>query len=133
MLPKDIYPSQEDLKGNEKTLRFYTGLSNFTVLMALFRLVSVAVPEGRAAKLSHFNCFILTLMKLRLNASNYDLGFRFGVSESTICRAFTKWIEAMDIRLSFLIMWPDRESIQKHAILFSTSLWSQSNIYHRLL
>ena len=108
------YPSQEDLKGNEKTLRFYTGLSNFTVLMALFRLVSIAVPEGRAAKLSHFNCFILTLMKLRLNASNYDLGFRFGVSESTICRAFTKWIEAMDIRLSFLIMWPDRESIQKN-------------------
>ena len=55
------YPSQEDLKGNEKTLRFYTGLSSFTVLMALFRLVSVAVPEGIPAKLSHFNCFILTL------------------------------------------------------------------------
>ena len=107
------YPSQEDLKNNEKTLRFYTGLSSFTVLMALFGLVSVSVPEPRAAKLSHFDCFILTLMKLRLNASNYDLGFRYGVSESTICRALTKWIEAMDIRLSFLIMWPDRESIQR--------------------
>ena len=56
------YPSQDDLKGNEKTLRFYTGLSSFTVLMALFRLVSAAVPEGRAAKLSHFDCFTLTLM-----------------------------------------------------------------------
>ena len=42
------YPSHEDLKSNEKTLRFYTGLSSFTVLMSLFRLVSVSVPEGRA-------------------------------------------------------------------------------------
>ena len=65
------YPSQEDLKCSEKVLRFYTGLSSFTVLMALFKLVSVAIPEGVAAKLSKFDCFILTLMKLRLNASNY--------------------------------------------------------------
>ena len=107
------YPSQEDFKDSEKVLRFYTGISSFTVLMALFRLVSVAVPEGGAAKLSQFDNFILTLMKLRLNASNYDLGFRFGVSESTVSRAFAKWIEAMDIRLSFLITWPDRESVQK--------------------
>ena len=81
--------------------------------MALFRLASVAIPEGEAAKLSQCESFILTLMKLRLNASNYDLGFQFGVSESTVSRAFAKWIEAMDIRLSFLITWPDRESIQK--------------------
>ena len=107
------YPNQEDLKGNDKILRFYTGLSSFTVLMALFKLVSVAIPEGGAAKLSQFEYFILTLMKLRLNASNYDLGFRFGVSESTVSRVFAKWIEAMDIRLSFLITWPDRESIRK--------------------
>ena len=69
--------------------------------MALFRLVSVALPEGGAAKLSKFECFTLTLMKL------YDLAFR------SVCRMFSKWIEAMDIRLSFLILWPDRKSIQK--------------------
>ena len=77
--------------------------------MALFRLVSAAVPEGRATKLSHFDCFTLTLMKLRLNTSNYDLAFRFGVSESK--HLATKWIEAVDIRLSFFTMWPDRESM----------------------
>ena len=31
----------------------------------------------------------------------------------TVSRVFAKWIEAMDIRLSFLITWPDRESKQK--------------------
>ena len=52
------YPSQEDLKSSEKVLRFYTGLSSFAVLMAVFRLVSVAVTEGGAeggaAKLCQF-------------------------------------------------------------------------------
>ena len=110
---KKGYPSKDDFKGNEKLLRFYTGLSSFTVLMALFHLVSGALPEGGAAKLSKFEYFTLTLMKLRLNASNYDLAFRFGISESSVCRTFSKWIEAMDIRLSFLILWPDRDSIQK--------------------
>ena len=107
------YPSQEDLESNEEVLRFYTGFSSFTVLMAVFRLVSVAIPEGGASKLNKFNYFILTLMKLRLNAANFNLGFRFGISKSTVGRAFAKWIEAMDIRLSFLITWPNRESIQK--------------------
>ena len=81
--------------------------------MALFRIASVAIPEGGASKLSKFKYFILTLMKLRLNVANFILGFRFGINKSTVGRAFTKWIEAMDIRLSFLITWPDRESIQK--------------------
>ena len=80
--------------------------------MAVFQFVSAVLPEGGAAKLTKFEYFTLTLMKLRLNTSNYDLAFRFGLSESTLCRVFTKWIEAMDIRLSFLIVWLDRDCIQ---------------------
>ena len=50
--PAQGYPSQEDLQRNEKLLHFYTGVSTFTVLMTLFRLVSVTIPEGGATKLS---------------------------------------------------------------------------------
>ena len=107
------YPNEEDLKKNEKIRCFYTGFSSFTVLMSLFRLVSVAIPNGGATKLGKFEYFTLTLMKLRLNASNYDLGFWFGICESTVSRVFSRWIEAMDVRLSFLISWPERESLQK--------------------
>ena len=60
------------------------------MLMALFRLVSVALPEGGAAKLYKFEYCTLTLMKLRLNTSNNDLAFRFGISESSVCCAFSK-------------------------------------------
>ena len=32
---------------------------------------------------------------------------------STVSRVFSKWIEAMDICLYFLITWPDRENLRK--------------------
>ena len=69
------YSSQESLKSTKKVLHFYTGLSSFMVLISLFRLVSVAIPEGGAAKLGKFDYFIPMLMKLWLKAGNYDLGF----------------------------------------------------------
>lgn len=52
-------------------------------------------------------------MKLRLGLSNYDLGFRFCIHETTVSRIITKWVQLMDIRLSPLILWPDREQLQK--------------------
>ena len=107
------YPDEDNLKDNKELLRFYTGVHSFTVLMSIYSLVATPITVTATSKLSKFQCFILTLMKLCLNSSNYDLGFRFGVSESTVGRVFARWIEAMDIRLSFLILWPDRAVLQK--------------------
>ena len=107
------YPDKENLKDNDKLLRFYTGLTSFTVLMAVFNLVSAAIPDSPTSKLSKFDAFVLTLMKLRHNLSNYDLGFRFGINAATVSRVFSKWMEVMDVRLSFLVTWPDRENIRK--------------------
>ena len=81
--------------------------------MSAYTFVATSLTETPVSKLSKFQCFILTLMKLRLNSSNYDLAFRFGISESTVGRIFARWIEAMDIRLSFLIAWPDRADLHK--------------------
>ena len=41
------YPEGEDLKSDEKLLHFYTGITSFTVLMAVFELVAAAIPETR--------------------------------------------------------------------------------------
>ena len=95
------YPSVDEFSGSKKILHFYTGISSFTVLMAIFNLVSAGIPDKGICKLSKFEYFTLVLMKLRLHASNCDLAFRFGISESTVSRIFVKWIEAMDIRLLF--------------------------------
>ena len=69
------YPSVDDFSGSEKILHFYTGISSFTVLMAIFNLVSAAIPDKGIYKLSTFEYFTLVLMKLRLHASNCDLAF----------------------------------------------------------
>ena len=98
------YPIEDDLKSNEELHCFYTGLHSFNVQMSVNTFVATSLTETPVSMLSKFQCFILTLMKLRLNLSNYDLAFRFGIGESTVGRIFARWIEAMDIRLSFLIV-----------------------------
>ena len=106
------FPDQEDFKADEKLLRFYTGLNSFTVLMAVFDLVAAVIPENPLSRLSKFQSFTLTLMKMRLNVSNFDLAFRFGISATTVGRVLTRWIETMDARLSFLVTWPNRENLR---------------------
>ena len=39
------FPDQDDWKNDEKLLRFYTGVSSFTVLMAVFNLVLAVITE----------------------------------------------------------------------------------------
>ena len=79
-----------------------------TVFLAVFSFISSVIPQSVNNKLTHFGCFTLTMMKLCLNLSNYDLAFRFATSETTVGRVFSKWISAMDSRLLAMIKLPDR-------------------------
>ena len=108
------YPTREQLQADEKLLLFYTGIPHFTLLLALFEFVVKALSVSANNKLSPFDSFILTLMKLRLNPPNQDLAFRYQVSSATVCRVFKKWIIAMHHRLGpHLIQWPSREALQR--------------------
>ena len=64
-------------------------------------------------KLTLFQQFILVLMKLRLNLTNQDLGYRFAVSESTAVKIIHKWIQLMYVHLKPVIVWPEREVSRK--------------------
>lgn len=92
-------------------VRFYVGLPNFEVLRAVFDFV--APPTTQKTKLTQFQEFVLTLIKLRLDLPFKDLGYRFGISATTVSRIFSKWLTILDARLSCLIMWPDRDSLWK--------------------
>ena len=74
------YPTREQLQADKKFLIFYTGIPHFTILIALFEFVIKALYFSANSKLSPFDLFILTLMKLRLNPPNQDLAFRYEVS-----------------------------------------------------
>ena len=55
----------------------------------------------------------MVLMKLRLNLTNQDIAYRFGVHQSSVSRNFRKWIDVMYIRLKPLIKWPECEDLLK--------------------
>lgn len=73
----------------------------------------VKVGQPVRTKLTPFQEFMLVMIKLRLNSQNKDLAFRFSVSETTVSNILLKWLVAMDVRLRKIIIWPDRESLQK--------------------
>jgi len=93
------YPRKETLQKDQKLLKFYTVLTNFSTLMALFNFVVKVLPVSANSKLSSLDSFLLTKMKLRTNISNQDLVFRFQISPPTVNRIFKKWIGAMYHRL----------------------------------
>ena len=94
-------------------MKYYTGLPTFTTLMAIFTFVSMSLEDNSRTVLSHFQQFLSVLMKLRLNLGDQDLGYRFGVNQSTISRYFKKWINVMYVQLSPLVKWPSREELIK--------------------
>ena len=104
--------TEESFSVNGKDyVKFYTGLTDFDVLKAVFDIV--APPVLYKTKLTQFQEFVLTLIKLRLDLPYKDLAYRFGLSLTTVSRIFSKWLSIMDVRLKFLIIWPDRESLRK--------------------
>ena len=107
------FPDKTALKEDDKLTTIYTGLPSFGIFMSLLNFVTNKTSKNPSSKLTHFQGFLLPLMKLRLNLSNYDIGFRFCIHETTVSRILTRWLQLMDVRLSPLIRWPEREELQK--------------------
>ena len=104
-------PFTEDyFKDSDDKTRFYTGLPDSHLLTTTFEFVSPYVTR-RTKTLSLFQEFVMVLIKLRLNVPNLDLAYRFEVSLSTVSRVFKAWMEVLDVRLSPLISWPEREEL----------------------
>ena len=80
------FPDESMLKQADKLTAFYTGLSSYTILMCMFKYTTKRLQESTSSgnKLSNFQCFLGTLMKVRLNLSNFDLGFRFCIHVTTV-------------------------------------------------
>ncbi len=103
--------SEEILESNDEMVKFYTGLPSYSILKTVFEFCAPQISRG--TKLTQFQEMMLTFVKLRLNPPLKDLAYRFDLSVSTVSRIFAKWLSIMDVRLSFLVQWPDRESLWK--------------------
>lgn len=102
----------ESFKDNDKKTKFYTGLPCFNTAKALFELLEKDLPLiHHNTKISKFQMFLLTLMKLRNDFSFRELGYKFNVSESTASHYFHKCLFVMYCKLKHLIVWPTREQL----------------------
>ena len=86
---------ESSFKGNDAKVRFYTGLTSFGSLMAIFSHVESHVTEGPRSMLSKFEQFMMVLLKLRLNLMDQDIAYHFGVHQTTVSRNFKKWMDVL--------------------------------------
>ena len=86
--------TRKSFEGNGTKVQYFTGIHHFVMLIAVFNFI-VSCVETNSNTLPHFQQFLMTLMKLRLNSGDQDLAYRFGVCQSTVSRYLKKWIDAM--------------------------------------
>lgn len=103
----------EFFKGNDKKTRFYTGLPTWSLLKNFCDLIEEFLPTHFNCKLSRFRMVVLTLMKLRLNLTFTDIGYRFQIDETTASRYFHRCIFILFklFENSQLIYWPQKKNL----------------------
>ena len=57
------------------------------------------------------DCLLIILMRLRLSLQVQDFGHRYGVSMSTTCEFFQKWIGVIFDELCVLLHWLTQETL----------------------
>lgn len=110
----------EDVKEDDGKLLFYTGIPNKHIFEGIFDEIKADIDEqtgrkandtGRPRSLRQIDEFFLVLMRLRLGLLLEDLADRFHIGTSTCSLIFNRWVDYLDVQLSFLVMWPSRENI----------------------
>lgn len=122
----DLVMNEDNMKGQDNKVKFYTGLTTFSLLLHVFNLVSQKVNlQSSKCSLSKFQEFLIVMMRLRLGLAEQDLGYRFGVHQSTVSRIIDRWLAPMSHALERLIVWPERDVLQKTMPLSFQETWGR--------
>lgn len=105
--------SKEAFENDDSKVKYYTGLPNFLVLMALFNLIQPYITETGQSSLTKLQKLLMVLIRLRLNSPLQDLAYRFNTSRATVSRVFLIVIDILYQRLKGFILWPEREQLRK--------------------
>ena len=100
-------------ESSNRKLKFYTGLDLINALKAVFKLIEPGIKDHQLSHASRFSQFLIVIMKLHLNLSDEDLGYRFRLSQSTVSKYWMKVIDIMYVCLKSLVRWPEREQLQQ--------------------
>ena len=119
----------EAIKHDNKLIHFYTAFNDYAALEVCFNFLGDSVhrlhyqytgkgPAGEARAgarcLTPINEFFLVLCRLRLGLLEDDLAYRFSISQSTVSRICTTWINFLYHKFKELKIWPSREQVDQH-------------------
>lgn len=115
------------IKGSDADVLFYTGVSKYTTLMALYKFLE---PGENGEHINYWNSknkptglmgrprilpvkqqFFMVMIRLRLGVFVKDLANIFGVSSSSVSNICISWINFMYLKLGQLKIWTTREQI----------------------
>ena len=124
----------EQIQDDQKCLHFYTGFSSFQMLMVCFNFLGPAVSKlsygdhqkhtkGKPHKLTPLNEFFLMLVRLRLGLYVQDLAYRFHVSQATVSRICSTWINFCYCKFKELSIWPSRTIVDSNMPLCFQDLY----------
>ena len=68
----------------------------------------VKTTRGRRRKLTLIKEFFLVIIRLCLGSFEQDLGYRFGISQTTVSRIIVTWINFMYLQFKQILLWPSR-------------------------
>lgn len=118
---------------SNKKVNFYTGIISLQMFVGIFNILEPAVLKqysdvastdkkryengnkpGPARKLTKYEEYTLTLIRLRHAVPITILTDLFNVSSARVSQIFTTWICHMSELAGRLIIWPSRHLTQKH-------------------
>ncbi|XP_060591052.1 uncharacterized protein LOC132746025 [Ruditapes philippinarum] len=101
--------SARKFKENPSAIRYYTGFDDYEHFMMFFTVLGPAVAHlNRNYKLEPCDQLFLTMIKMRQNKDDYELGLLFDLSKSVISRIVNTWINFMYFQLKEINWWPRR-------------------------
>ena len=118
--------SLESIASDDSKVAFYTGFPSYDHLKICFDFLGPAASQliyrdsrrvldhsnkGRPRSLPPMEEFFLTLVWLRLGLLERDIAYHFGISQSTVSRIFTSWINFMHIQFQKI---PPRDFVNGH-------------------
>lgn len=97
----------------EPNPKYWSGASS-TSTNVNYQQAADRKKTGPDRKLTKFNEYILTLLKLRLGLVSHFLGDLFGISNSRVSQIFITWISLLNSVLSPCIKWPSKRKVKKY-------------------
>lgn len=126
----------QKITGTKTNVKNFLGLPSISLLLGIFKLLEGPASKmkywtgpdssedkqwqennnnkpGAARKLSFYEEFLITLLRLKLGLNTYLLATLFGISQPTVSRVFTSWICLIYQQFKSLIKWPSKQKIKR--------------------